>query len=166
MEDLLLTIITLTFTWQWGDWKHWKQYYPTILFWALGNLIYLYLTVDKPLWKFTTIIATPLADIFMSLIIFPCSALLYLPYFPRKRLFNKLIYVLLWAFIFSFIEWWALHIDHFSYFNGWKFSYSVIFNLGMFPLLRVHEKKPQWAWLISLVAGVTIMIAFKIPLRS
>jgi len=165
MEDLLLTIFVLTATWQWGDWKHWKQYYPTILFWALGNFIYLYLTVEKPLWKFNTFIPTSLADILMSLLILPCSALLYLPYFPSKGIFKKLIYISLWVLLFSFIEWWALQINHFTYFNGWKFSYSVIFNLGMFPLLRIHYKKPHWAWLISLVSGGTFMLIFKIPLK-
>lgn len=89
MEDPLLTIIVLAITWKWGDWKHWKKYYPTILFWALGNFIYLYLTSHKPLWEFTTIIPTPLAEILMSLVIFPCVCLLFLPYFPNKSIVEK-----------------------------------------------------------------------------
>ncbi len=164
MEDQLLTIIVLAITWKWGDWKHWKQYYPTILFWALGNFIYLYLTFDKPLWKFTTIIPQPLADILMSLLIFPCVCLIFFPYFPNKSIIKKLLYISLWVFMFSSIEWWALKIHHFAYFNGWEFSYSVIFNLGMFTLLRIHYKEPRWAWIISFVTCVAIMIVFKIPL--
>ncbi|MDR3539579.1 MAG: hypothetical protein P4L69_01215 [Desulfosporosinus sp.] len=165
MEDSLLTIITLVITWKWGDWKHWKQYYSTILFWALGNLIYLYLTFDKPLWEFTTIIPQPLADLLMSLLIFPCVCLLFLPHFPNKKIVKKLLYIGLWVFLFSFVELWALQIHHFAYANGWKFLYSVIFNMGMFTLLQIHYKEPRWAWIISLIAGVSIMIIFKIPLN-
>lgn len=164
MEDLLLTIIFLAITFQWGDWRHWKQYYPTILFWALGNFICIYLTIDKPLWKFTTIVPTPIADILMSSVIFPCAVLLFLPYFPEHSSVKKLLYICLWVFIFSFIEWWALQIRHFAYFNGWKLSYSIIFNLVMFTLLQIHYKDPRWAWLISLVSAVFIMTYFKIPL--
>ena len=164
MEDPLLTLIVLAFTFQWGDWRNWKQYYPTILFWALGNLIYLYLTIDKPLWKITTHIPTPLADILMTIVIFPCVILLFLPYFPDKNIVTKILYIGLWTLIFSFIEWYALQIQHFAHYNGWNFTYSVIFNVGMFTLLQIHYKDSRWAWLISLVTGVFIMTYFKIPL--
>ncbi|HBW38930.1 CBO0543 family protein [Desulfosporosinus sp. BICA1-9] len=164
MEEPLLTIIVLAITFQWGDWRHWKQYYPTILFWGLGNFIYLHLTKDKPLWKFNTIIPTSLADVLMTLVIFPCVAFLFFPYFPKRCNIKKLLYICIWVFIFSWIEWWALEIGHFAYFNGWKLTYSVIFNLGMFTLLQIHYKDPRWAWLISLVSGSFIMIYFKIPL--
>lgn len=165
MEDPLLTIIVLAITWQWGDWRHWKDYYSTILFWALGNFIYLYLTINKPLWKFITIVPSSLADMLMSLVLFPCFGLLFLAYFPSKNIPKKFIYIITWVLLFSLIELWALKINHFAYLNGWKFTYSVIFNLFMFPLLRIHYIKPQWAWLISFVAGVMIMIVFKIPLN-
>jgi hypothetical protein len=165
MEDPLLTIIIIAITWKWGDWKHWKQYYSTILFWALGNFIYLFLTIDKPLWGFTTIIPASLANILVSLVIFPCVSFLFLPYFPNKSNVKKLLYIGSWVFLFSFIEWWALQIHHYSHFNGWRLSYSVIFNLVMFTLLRIHYKKPCWAWIISFVTGATIMIVFKIPLN-
>lgn len=164
MEDILLTALVLIIAWQWGDWKHWKQYYPTILFWALGNFLYLHLTISKPLWKFTTIIPTPLADIFMSLLIFPCTCLLYLPYFPAKGILKKFLYISFWVLLFSFIEWWSLQINHFTYFNSWKFTYSVIFNFVMFPLLQVHYKTPPWAWIISFVVGATIITIFNIPI--
>jgi hypothetical protein len=164
MEEALLTIIILVLTWKLGDWRNWKQYYPTILFWALGNTIYCYLTFDKPLWKFTTNIPSSLANIIMAVIIFPCVSLLFLPYFPRNSLVKKLLYIFLWVFLFSFIEWWALQIQHFAHFNGWNFTYSVIFNLGMFTLLQIHYKKPQWAWLVSIITGIFIMTYFSIPL--
>ncbi len=163
MEDPLLTMIVLAFTYQWGDWRHWKQYYPTILFWALGNLIYLFLTINKPLWKFTTHLPASLADILMTLVIFPCVILLLLPYFPNN-IVKKILYIGVWTFFFSFIEWYALQIKHFAHYNGWNFTYSIIFNIGMFTLLHIHYKDPRWAWIISLATGTFIMIYFKIPL--
>jgi hypothetical protein len=164
--DALLTIIVLIVTLKWGDWKHWKQYYPTMLFWALGNFIYRYLTLVKPLWKFTTpILPEPLAEVMMSLVIFPCFILLFLPYFPRKGIVKQILYICLWTFIFSFIEWWALKIGHFAYFDSWNLPFSIIFNFGMFPLLKIHHNEPPWAWMISIVFAVIIMSVFKIPYK-
>ncbi|MDQ7092756.1 CBO0543 family protein [Desulfosporosinus sp. PR] len=154
----------MAITWYWGDWRQWKQYYPTILFWALGNTIYCYLTVNKPLWTFTTILPSTLANIIMALVIFPCVCLLFLPYFPQGHILKKLLYICLWTFIFSFIEWWALNIHLFVHFNGWNLIYSVLFNFGMFTLLRIHYKEPRWAWLISIATGLFIIIYFKISL--
>jgi len=164
MEDILLTIIVLAVSFIWGDWRHWKQYYPTILFWALGNFIYIHLTVDKPLWRFTTHIPTSVAELLMTLVIFPCVIFLFLPYFPKQNMVNKLLYICLWTLIFSLIECRAVKIGHFTYYNGWNLTYSVIFNLGMFTLLQIHYKYPRWAWLISFLTAVLIMTYFKIPL--
>jgi hypothetical protein len=164
MEDVLLTVITLVITWRWGDWRHWKQHYSTILFWGLGNMIYCNLTIAKPLWTFTTIVPASIGNIFMVAIIFPCVGLLFLPYFPQNDFLIKLIYVLFWTFIFSFIEWWALLIHHFAHFNGWNLIYSILFNFGMFILLQIHSKEPRWAWLISLVTGIFLITVFDINL--
>ncbi|EGW36076.1 CBO0543 family protein [Desulfosporosinus sp. OT] len=166
MEDALLTLIVLIISWRWADWRHWKQYYPTILFWSLGNTIYCYLTVDKPLWKFTTIIPSSLANIIMALVIFPCVGLLFLPYFPKQTILKKFLYICSWTFIFSLIEWWALKINHFAHYNKWNLTLSIIFNLGMFTLIQIHYKEPRWAWLISLVTAIFIMKYFEIPLKA
>ncbi|KLU67153.1 hypothetical protein DEAC_c10970 [Desulfosporosinus acididurans] len=163
MEDAILTFSFVLVAWFWGDWKQWRQYYSTIIFWALGNMIYCYLTFKKPLWKFTTIIPESIANILMTVVIFPCVALLFLPYFPRKNFFKQLMYVCFWTFIFSLIEWWALRMHRFTHFNGWTLTYSVIFNFGMFILLKIHYENPRWAWLISIAAGVFIMAYFEIP---
>lgn len=164
MEDALLTIIVVAITWKWGDWRRLRQYYSTILFLALGDYICLYFTFDKPLWRFTTIIPTKLAETMMALLIFPCVVLLFLPYFPKKNNSRKLLYICIWTSIFSLIEWWALRIHHFVHFNEWKLTYSVAFNLGMFTLIQIHYKKPLWAWSISLVTAIFIITVFKIPL--
>lgn len=166
LEDLLISLIILWAAWKWGDWRHWKQYYPTILFLALGNFIYLFFSFDKPLWRFTTFISSKLAETLMTFLIFPCVILLFLPYFPKQGIVKKTLYVCFWTLLFLFIEWWAIKIHHFAHYNGWSLLYSAIFNLGMFTLIQIHYKKPPWAWLISLITAVIIIIVFKLPLLS
>ncbi|MDO0825115.1 CBO0543 family protein [Desulfosporosinus nitroreducens] len=162
--DLILTVLVLAIAIKWGNFKNWQAYYPTFLFWALGNFLYLHLTLAKPLWLFTTpMLPRQLAEIMMSLLMFPCFLLLFLPYFPQKGTLKKTGYILIWVFIFSGIEYWALKINHFSYFNGWRFTYSVIFNAFMFILLVIHYKSPLWAWLISIAATFVLMTLFQIP---
>jgi len=145
--DVILSIVVIVITIKWGDYKNWRAYYPTFLFWALGNFLYLHLTKAKPLWVFTTpLVPRQIADILMALFMFPCFLLLFLPYYPEKGTLKKCSYILLWVFIFSYIEFWAIKIGHFAYFNGWRFLYSVLFNIFMFILIVIHQKNPFRAW--------------------
>ncbi|AFM41119.1 hypothetical protein Desaci_2155 [Desulfosporosinus acidiphilus SJ4] len=165
--DLILTVVVIVATIKWGKVKNWRLYYPTFLFWALGNFVYLHLTRLKPLWAFSTpMMARPLAEILMSLVMFPCFLLLFFSFYPAKGIILKILYVFLWVLIFSSIEFAAVRAGHFSYYNGWRFIYSVLFNVFMFSLLIIHQIKPGWAWGLSFIAACLLMYVFKIPIGS
>lgn len=152
--------------WKWGDWRNWQKYYPTILFFALGDLIYSLLTYNFPLWEYKSpLMKTTLIDLVISLIYFPATILLFLPHFPKGFL-KQAAYTLLWIIIYIATEAISQKLGFFSHQNGWNIWWSLLFNFLMFPLLYLHHKKPQWAWVVAIAMGTAIIIYFKVPFAS
>ena len=53
MVNAIYASIWLGMLWKRGDWRNWKKYYSTILFFILGDFIYLYLLSDHfPMWRY------------------------------------------------------------------------------------------------------------------
>ncbi|MBB3113429.1 hypothetical protein FHS18_005541 [Paenibacillus phyllosphaerae] len=49
----LMTVAwTIMAVWRWGDRKHWKNYYPTMLYVALCAALYLFVYGEDKLWNF------------------------------------------------------------------------------------------------------------------
>jgi hypothetical protein len=154
--------------WRWGDWKNWQKYYPTILYMITGNFLYNILTYHYPIWLYQKSILQnhTLTDIFNSFVIFPATILLFLPHFPHKGIIKKIGYILLWMIFYISGEWLLSKLGYFSYHNGWNLGWSVLFNIGMFTLLRVHYKKPLLAWGISVFIVLFLMIIFDVPINK
>lgn len=164
--QIIVTVIMLLCAWKWGDWRNWKKYYPTMLFFTLGDFAYGLLTYNYPLWEFESpLLKTTLSDFLISLVFFPATLLIYLPHFPEK-LKHKIPYVLLWVAIYTLIERVSFLTGFFSYHNGWTIWLSLIFNGIMFPLLALHHKKPLLALLAAFTGGTLLMFYFKVPLIS
>ena len=163
----LLSVVFILLTLRWGDWRNWRKYYPTIAFWIIGNYLYDTLTYNKPLWLYyAPMLNHTLNDLVWKFIIYPCSAMVFLYLYPESGTIPKLKYLASWIFAFSAMEL-LLHIfGYFLYYNGWDIWWSVAFNCMMFPLLRLHYKRPPLAWLGAIVAGVVIIVIFKIPVFS
>lgn len=154
--------------WRWGDWKNWQKYYPTILYMITGNLLYNILTYHYPIWLYQKSILQnhTLTDILNSFVIFPATILLFLPHFPNKGIIKKIRYLLFWMIIYISVEWFLSELGYFSYHNGWNLGWSVLFNIGMFTLLRVHYKKPLLAWGISVFIILFLLIIFDVPINK
>lgn len=164
--QIIVTIIMVLSAWKWGDWRHWRLYYPTMLFFALGDITCGFLTYNYPLWEFESpLLKTTLSDLLISLVFFPATVLLYLPHFPKK-IKKQVPYILLWVLIYTAIEHVSYLLGFFSYHNGWNIWWSVLFNSAMFPILRVHHKKPLLALFISMIAALLLLVYFKIPMSS
>jgi hypothetical protein len=158
-------IISAFVCWKWGNWKAWKEYYPTILYMVTGNLVYMCLTQSKPLWQEGGFLKDyPFLNITSMVLLYSSTIILYLTFYPRITSKPKrAAYVLLWVAIYSAMEYISHITGHFDYDNGWSFFYSVIFSAVMFPLLLLHYKKPLWAWLISIILAYGMMFLFNIP---
>ncbi|SHI77540.1 CBO0543 family protein [Desulfosporosinus lacus] len=168
MLRIVKGILYILAAYKWGDWKNWKIYYPTILFWILGDYIYGYLTYNYPLWE----LISPGGKVtfntmFVDFITFPATVLLFLGRFPEKgSIAKKGIFILAWVALFSTIEFIALKIGHFRYYHGWNLYWSIGFNIYSFLLLRIHFKNPLLAWFFAALLGISIIFYFKIPISS
>jgi hypothetical protein len=152
--------------WKWGDWRNWKLYYPTILFFIVGNFSYGLLTYNYPLWEFESLLLKTTGSTFLiTIVAFPATILIFLPHYPKGKV-KQILYILLWVLTYTLIEIVSHKLGFFSYHNGWNIWWSVLFNLIMFPLLRLHHKKPPLAWSVSIIMGLTILIYFKVPFSS
>ena len=164
MYRLCIASIWVLVCYKWADWRHWKKYYPTILFLIINNFVYNLLTNSYPLWELIDPrIKTINITLLMSAIIFPASILLYLSRYPKNGAFEKGIYVLKWICLYTLLEWIPLQFNQVRYSNGWNIWWSLGFNIVMFPLLKIHYHKPLLAWLFAFIFGSSIIYFFKVP---
>lgn len=166
MSFAIISAIGIGICWKWGNWRNWREYYPTILFVFLANLAYVLLTDDKPLWTFGMLsYRYPFVNLIIMVLLYPGTVILYLTFYP-KAWQKQIVYILLWVVIYLAVEVAAYFTRGFEYFNGWTVYYSFIFNLIMFPLIRLHYKKPLLAWPISAILAIIVIWWFRIPLSE
>lgn len=163
---ILLLLIWIFSAYKWSDWRNWKNYYPTILFFIVGDLIYNFIAYNHPLWELTSsTLGVTFSVLLMCVIVWPSSVLLYLTHFPIYGKLKKTLYVLIWVVSFILIELLCTWFGNLKYNNGWNIGWSILFDIIMFPLLKIHHEKPQLAWIISFLIGTTIIYYF-IPLSN
>lgn len=162
-----LTVIIIPFiAWKYGDWINWNKYYPTVLYFIIGDLVYNFLTYNLPLWKYEpSIMNSTLADLLIAVVVFPSTVLLFLPYLPDK-ITQQIIYIAKWVAIYSTVEWIYYNLGFISYHNGWNIGWSIVFYFIMFSLLWLHYKRPLWAWPISMALAFLTLYIFGIPFSS
>ncbi|MCM3166091.1 hypothetical protein [Peribacillus frigoritolerans] len=51
----VFTVLFLLAGIKWGNWRRWKDYYPTILFFIIGDLLYSCLLYNHQLWAYQEI---------------------------------------------------------------------------------------------------------------
>lgn len=164
--QIIVTFIITIAALKWGDWKNWRLYYPTILYFIVGDLLYTILTYNYPLWEFESpLLKTTFSDILICFVFFPATIFLYLPRFP-KGVSKQILYVLLWVVIYTATEIISFTFGFFSYHNGWNIYWSILVNCFMFPSLWIHYKKPPLAWFLYFVLAAAVIIYFKVPLSS
>jgi len=132
-----MLIIFIILCYKYGDWKNWKKYHSTFLFFIIGDLILNLLTYKKPLWAyFPAFTNHTIISLLIDIILFPCTILVYIPHFP-KLIINRILYILMWVTIYTTMEIIWFMFGNFRYTNGWNIYYSAIFNCVLFPLLYI-----------------------------
>lgn len=164
---IIVVLLFICAGWQWSDWRNWRIYYPTVLFMMALSLLENVLTSNHKLWMmvngpFTT---SSLANsLLVTFTTFPATVLLYLSYYPQ-RVSRKIRYMLLWVSLYSIIEYIMVRLGYFIYANGWSLGWSVVFNVFIFPILRLHYKMPLLAWLCSGIILLFIWLHFGLSLE-
>lgn len=171
MVNGIFASVWLIALWKWGDWRNWKKYYPTILFFILGDLLYLYLLSDHfPMWKYNP----PSIDegwgltnahISISVIVikYPATMLIYLSNFPKENKLKQFAYYAMWIGIYAVNEFIDMKLKLIQYFNGWGYGWSMLFNAVMFYILWIHHRKPSHAWLLSLIFILFLWLTLQVP---
>ena len=163
MYIIFLSLISIYLCYKFGDWENWEKYYPTILFFILSSVCCAFLTYNHPLWLYPpTIINRTFTDLFISITVYPCTIMMFIPHLPKKmsKIFFHISY---YVAIYTIPEFIAVKLGLFIYNNGWDIWHTLIFNYIMFPILILHYKKPFYAWFIALVSPHILFYILKIP---
>ena len=115
MRHFLLNGLFLSAAIKWGDWRNWRDDYPTILFFVLGDLLKNFLFYNYWMWTFQetifeqNILQNHTFILLMIMVsVYPSTLLIFLGRFPEK-MWQKGIWVALWIFIYSFIEYFIVY---------------------------------------------------------
>lgn len=171
MVNALYAIFWITILLKWGDWRNWKRYYSTFLFFVLGDFIYLYLLSDYyPMWTYVPspgdrelgITSTHISFSVMA-IKYPATCLAYLYNFPEHGLLMKVVYYIGWVSLYFVNELVDLHFHLIKYYNGWNIWWSVLFNSVMFLILKIHFHRPVIAWAASVLFILLLWNLFDVP---
>jgi hypothetical protein len=163
---VLHCFIWVLVAYKFGDWRDYKYYYPTILFFILGNFLHSITFYNFSQWFYvSSYMPHNIINLLAAFTIFPSTILLFLPYFPVKPS-HQVLYFLKWICLYTFIELFFFSIGLVKYSNGWSLWWSAFHNAYQFPLLKLHATKPILAWFFSFVAFGAVVLIFKLPIGT
>lgn len=151
----------------WGDWRNWKEYYPTILFLIVGDFLYNILLYDKSMWVFHDLVLPnhTLITILAMTFSYSATVLIYLGRFPNG-LKKRILWFLFWSGIFLILEYVNNKLGYITYHNGWNMLWSVIFTAIIFLILPIHHKRPLLAWGLSIVFILYLLTVFDVKISE
>jgi hypothetical protein len=163
---VLITLMTILAVWIRRDYRNWKEYHTTMLYIAVGNLMYNFLAANHLLWKFNPDILSnhTLSEVFYTCIVFPGTALMFLSKYPNttKRI---ILHYITWIGVYVGFEIVFLYFNKIYYQFGWHLGWSALFDCIMFPMLRLFYKKPLLAYVLSVPIAVFFIWYFDVPVH-
>ncbi|MFC7063119.1 CBO0543 family protein [Halobacillus seohaensis] len=164
---LAITIWAVLAAWRWGKWENFHKYHATMIYLSTMDLLYFYLTIDYPLWRLQPDLGMSdgLIQILYTFIIFPCTVIIFLSRYPN--VFSKqCLYIGKWIVIYIGVEGIGWIFGRINYAHGWNLGASFLFLFLMFPMLRLHYKKPIVAYVVSIIVITSLLFLFGIPLHK
>ncbi|WP_442598506.1 CBO0543 family protein [Neobacillus sp. D3-1R] len=162
MYLLIVMVVYILFAKVFIDWKRWKEFYPTVQYYIICNLLYNFIFYQHTLWRYKAVTVSwlnhTIIEIAFSLFILPVVIMMYLQYFPKGR--KKYFYIGIWVAYFSVIEWIFTKKGLFVYENGWNGWWSLLFNVISFVIIRLHYKRPAFAMMISIPIIIILLYFF------
>jgi hypothetical protein len=148
----------------WGNWRSWSRYYPTLLYVFAVSMLYEFLTKEFAIWRFTPglFIDQTYVVLVYAVISVPLTVFVFLSRYPAT-LGKKLLHYGLWILIYIGSEWILVKTGQIVYEHKWNLLWSLIFDLIMFPMLRLHFKNPLIACILSVFIIIGYMTLFKVP---
>ena len=162
-----MAAILIFVCWHWGDVKNWKQYYPTILYFVINQLLYRYFVDgDHFLWKLEDdffLLNGTFSFLIVTFVLFPCFVILFLSHYPKPWK-KQILYLVGWGCLSATIETIMFLLGRVTYHNGWNYGWSIAFDFTMYPMTRFHDVKPIPAWIVSFINAGFYIIYFHVPL--
>lgn len=169
MYLILVLCVWITFGLIFVRWNRWRDYYPTILFYCVINLLYDFLYYNHTLWEFKAVTTDKINHTIISIafffIVIPVAVMIFLDKFPQKRK-QQILYILAWSLFFWFIELLFYLKGMFVYYNGWTIWHSAWFDVLMFTIFRIHFVKPILALIITTISIIMFIVLFPISFAS
>ncbi|RTE10617.1 CBO0543 family protein [Paenibacillus whitsoniae] len=147
---------------RWGDWKNFKDYYPTLLFVIACHLLYKVFAFDQHhIWRlqgevFLNHLGAYLLHVF---VILPMAIFVYLSTYPVTWL-KQCLHIIKWILIFVVVELIGWKYGRIAYHHGWTIWWSGLFNLNMFIVTRIHYKHYLWALPLGACCTFFFLIVF------
>ncbi|TYR75348.1 hypothetical protein FZC79_11340 [Rossellomorea vietnamensis] len=141
---------------KWGDWKNWRDYYPTFLFFLVGDLLYQYLLYNKSMWLFqpsfdrSYLPNHTVISLIKMIIRYWATTLIFLGRLPQNKS-KRIFWIGLWVLIYFGIEVIAFEAGMITHHNGWNLLWSFYLDIVIFVVLSIHYKNPPLAWFLSLL---------------
>lgn len=91
-----------------------------------------------------------LPALLLILIGMPVSTIIFLSQYPGgKPIGKRIAYNGLFVVIYVILEYVAVVLGSITYHHGWNLLWSTLFVIVMFPILRIHQRNPLRALLLS-----------------
>jgi hypothetical protein len=92
---------------------------------------------------------------------YPATILIFLGHYPKERL-KQAGWVVFWVLLYSSIEFVNFYyLDLIEHSNGW----SILFNIFMFIIFRIHHKRPLMAMGIGFLSIIFLWNIFDVPIE-
>jgi hypothetical protein len=161
-----ITIGTILIAWKWGDWKNWQKYHSTMIYIAMGSLLYGFLYHGHWLWQYKPeFLVTPvIAYMLSTFMILPLTGLLFLTDYP-DTVKGQLFRITKFITIYIVFELVFTILGLFAYNYGWNIWWSLAWNCMMFPMFALHHKKPLIAYGASTIMVIIMLILFPVSFK-
>ncbi|WP_421384905.1 CBO0543 family protein [Bacillus salacetis] len=170
--SIIILILYIVAGVKYGEWSKFNEYYSTILFFIIGDLLSQFLLYDHSLWMFHPMDKldrlfylnhTSIALLKMA-IQYTVTVAIFIGRLP-EGVGKQALMVLFWTVIYGLNEYLTHLLGGLSYHKGWNFGWDIVFNIMMLTMLIIHYKKPILAWILTVPIIVTLWFIFDIPLE-
>ncbi|AFC33217.1 hypothetical protein PM3016_6602 [Paenibacillus mucilaginosus 3016] len=166
MVAVLYSLLWILAAFRWAD-RNWERYYPTLLFSVIGNCLYELLCYRYPLWQMEPngLPAAMIPILLLILIGMPLSTWVYLSLYPSGGgWLAQARHILAFTAVFILLEFVSVKCGSITYHNGWHLGWSLLFNIFMFIMLRIHFLKPLTGLVLSAAYTLLLMSLFHVSL--
>lgn len=149
------------------SYRYFGRYYSTTLYVSFISLVYVTICNTYKMWAFPTwwIFTNEASELLQAVILFPCTTVIFLRYFPRNKWFAAL-YFLFFVALYVVMEWLMVISGEINYEHRWNLGWSTVVVALMCFMIKLHEHNRILTWLLTVVVMAFFVIWFKVPLLA